>query len=273
MSKSIINYPKIGRCIYCPETDGLSREHIVPYFLGGRMELKDASCDKCADITKKFEQTCAHDIFGPLRLISGIRGRHKNKRPTHLEVVVEYPDRTETVKIPVDEYPVVSIPMPILPPPGLRVGRTEQPRVMDLQYEKISVSTLDRYIGFRDQLADLGATTAHVPMRFQFNAFLRLLAKIAHGITVANFGLGSFEPMLPDLILGQQDNNLGHLIGGTDASMPTDNEKHSGPKDGEDFHKIAVARIPINGSVFMVCRIQLFCVFDMPVYEVIVGRP
>ena len=44
-------------CIYCGATDGLTTEHIIPYSLGGRFELPEASCNECTEITKKIEQT------------------------------------------------------------------------------------------------------------------------------------------------------------------------------------------------------------------------
>jgi hypothetical protein len=49
------------RCIFCgDESDKLSREHIFPAALGGKLELKNASCTACNNgFSKSFEQAIA----------------------------------------------------------------------------------------------------------------------------------------------------------------------------------------------------------------------
>ncbi len=41
-------YQEVGSCIYCGSTDNLSNEHIIPYGLGGNLELPKSSCSRCA---------------------------------------------------------------------------------------------------------------------------------------------------------------------------------------------------------------------------------
>ena len=49
------------RCIFCgDESDKLSSEHIFPAALGGKLELKNASCTACNNgFSKSFEQAIA----------------------------------------------------------------------------------------------------------------------------------------------------------------------------------------------------------------------
>ena len=118
----------------------------------------------------------------------------------------------------------------------------------------------------------LGAKSATFPVRFQFNAFMRLLAKIAHGAAIANFGLDTFEPLLPDYILGR-DKSLSHVIGGTNDKFILKNPTVFGPKDAVQFHVLKQGVSSFNGISYVVCRIQLFSFLRSPPYEVIVGKP
>jgi hypothetical protein len=52
-----------------------------------------------------------------------------------------------------------------------------------------------------------------VEYKFNIHAFLRLLAKIAHSMAIATYGVDIFEPFLPDIILGKRPELAGYLIG------------------------------------------------------------
>jgi hypothetical protein len=57
MSHGHTRIPTRGVCIYCGRTDvRLTNEHLVPLSLGGQHILEGASCNDCADVTKKFER-------------------------------------------------------------------------------------------------------------------------------------------------------------------------------------------------------------------------
>ena len=94
--------------------------------------------------------------------------------------------------------------------------------------------------------------------------FARMLAKIAHGVAVAFKGLDAFEPLLPDLILGNTD-LAPYLIGGSGscAPIPKDRPMHEAEVKWRNY---AVGRL-------LVCHIRLFVLLETPVYYVIVGRP
>jgi len=71
MSHGHTRIPTRGYCIYCGATGvRLTDEHVVPLALGGVHILEDASCDTCADITKKFEQDVARSNYGDSALNS-----------------------------------------------------------------------------------------------------------------------------------------------------------------------------------------------------------
>lgn len=90
-----------------------------------------------------------------------------------------------------------------------------------------------------------------------------MVAKIAHGFATAELGFDSFDPMLPEFILGKDDNAGSFLIGGW-------------PEDG--MHQ-PVATCQIGhafcewGSQTLVnVRLRFFPEHPMiPIYHVIVG--
>src|ERR1700723_614475 len=93
-----LKFGPVGRCIYCGDdgsNDKLRSEHLVPFSLGGNAELLEASCRKCEDVTKRFEQHCARAIFGQFRVKSGVQTRNPKERPKALPVRVTTPGGVE----------------------------------------------------------------------------------------------------------------------------------------------------------------------------------
>ena len=59
-------------CIYGGRSDlELTDEYIVPYSWTGKPVLKGASCRDCEDVTKRFEQKVARDLWGDAPSYSG----------------------------------------------------------------------------------------------------------------------------------------------------------------------------------------------------------
>ena len=86
----------------------LTDEHVVPLALGGQHILEGASCDYCADITKKFEQDVARELWGAPRNSYDAPSRRKKQRASHIILSDPHqPDRT--VKVPYNEYPAAMV--------------------------------------------------------------------------------------------------------------------------------------------------------------------
>lgn len=72
----------LGCCVYChaeKNDDGdclpLTSEHVIPEFLGAGLELPDASCANCQEVTSKFEGAIAQEMFDPVRKSFGLHGK------------------------------------------------------------------------------------------------------------------------------------------------------------------------------------------------------
>jgi hypothetical protein len=94
---------------------------------------------------------------------------------------------------------------------------------------------------------------------------VRMLAKIAHALAVAELGLDGFEHKLPALILGDDLSLAAYLVGDYAAPFPM-------PKRPPN-HQVAWGITPYGADWNIFVRIRLFSVHPgVPAYSVIVGR-
>jgi len=208
VSKSECTLP-IGYCIYCGATGGdLSREHVVPFALGGTKVLLEASCAGCAMITSKFERFCTRTMLGPFRVRTGAPTRRHKQRPAELPLgLIDSDGSSREVEVPASEHPATLM-LPVFDEPSILVGLSEERK-----------ETFKMWIALPDaDVLDLPQRHNASAMKlgsFEISNFCRLLAKIAHGAafyTDSNW-MTSFEPLLVDLILGKTTEHRS-IVGG-----------------------------------------------------------
>ncbi len=249
---------RIGYCIYCRMAQGpLSKEHVIPFGLipvGYRESwvLQGASCRKCHAITSAFEGHVLGQVFRTSRAALGLRTRHGKVVTGTL--IVERGGTLEEVRIPIKDYPA-TIFFPKFPPPAYLDGR---------EY----ASGIEVNGNWIIQVA--GPPLKSVAQRYetkklQFRATLkghsypRLIAKVAYGVAVADFGLEGIENayVLP-AILGESS-DIGRWVGCDGLTMI---------KNRQHLH--TVSRSVVNGEI--IARVCLFAKFGAPEYVVVVGR-
>jgi hypothetical protein len=249
-------YPPVGQCIYCGDSADLTDEHIIPYALlpkGGDWFLPKASCQKCADITKRFEGQVCGGMFGPFREQLGLKSR--SKKTGRIKVRYNYPDGSLIDKeINVSDFPQLCMGFR-WPIPGILLGNVPTNQYtgeLVVRYDKAKMEAHATEM----QAVRMGRVG---PLHFA-----RMLAKIAHAFTVAKYGIDSFEPLLPPLILGASD-AAPFLVGGDASGSPANQ-----PKVLHDIFRMDCHRD--DGPVYLSTAIQLFAMIGMPRYHVIVGR-
>jgi hypothetical protein len=249
-------FPAVGRCIYCGTTERpLSKEHIVPYALGGNLILPKASCDECADKTKLVEQICSRQMFGPWRLKMNAPTRHPAQRPSALVLEIERMSGTvERVRVQTEEHPSTLM-MVTWGPPRL-LSSTPGDAMVFMHIPEPSI--IPRLF------CDLDAREVRLP-EFDQLQFARLLAKIGYASGVAR----RYIPINPDddlprFICGRTTEYL-HRIGGivSDLHKPTTRDV---------LHRIHFYKARANESVYSVVGIRLFAPFGAPLYSVVLGR-
>jgi len=244
----------IGKCIYCGSADNLTKEHIVPRGLGGRQKLFSASCKKCAKITSGFERDVVREFFILVRTKLGLPTYHPKKRPGSFSFMVTIDGKEEVVNFPVSDCPTLFM-MPHFEKPGyIR---------KDTQGKGISVTGMSLHGSGSGELK-----TKYNVESISFTAdlhtsFARVLAKIAYGMTVFQYGLDMIEEayVLP-CILGKKD-DVGQWVGCEDPHKSPDLLTRERFSYRIDF---------LTKKSEVGARIRLFANYQTPEYLVIVGR-
>ena len=232
-----------GRCIYCGNQDdpgSLTREHVIPEGLGGGLLFLKASCKKCEKVTGQFEQECLRTNFSVYRTIA------------------KFPSSRPPLKTP------RGLCLPRLPRPGLLVGR---PPGADLICDGAMI-----WSGFTP-----GEAPERGPFAFNFVAFIRMLAKIAHGYAVGELGMDSFSHMLPDVILWKRPELAQTLVGLSDhpyARLP-DNQFVAPQVIESDpmyaAHETYFKVLTRETDYLVLIGVRLFAAHGAPFYECIAG--
>lgn len=247
----------VGTCIYCRTiSDDLTTEHIIPFGLNGPWILLEASCKTCAGITSGFERAVLKKTFGVVRTALDFPSRRKQDRTDKLPLSIVREKKTETVYLPINDYPAV-IGMPHFEPPAYLDKRTdERLRTVGFTGTQIGGPNINS-VG-----SSLSAESINLNAKFEpVGAFARLLAKIAYGCAVAavKCDLNRFEDVyvLP-AILGKS-NDIGRWVGG----RGNDQLAHE-----NDLHYV---KFYVNDGELHI-HVRLFAQFGAPEYVVVVGR-
>ena len=253
-SKPMVFGP-IKRCIYCPSTDGLTTEHVIPFALGGAIILLDVSCPACREITRKFEEDFLRSDLGHFRAQANFPTRKKKERPTH-KILTHELDGSE-VRIDLKDLPTV---LPVIKFPGVPGIILDKP-AEPIQYRHSLLAILDTRLE--------RAAKEHSDRSFEYTLhpeqFIRVLAKIAHGFVFATFDMQSIRPMLLDVILKGDLSQAGYLIGKGDKDLESDVATH--------MCEWVIFRNNNQDRFLIGARIKLFSIIKKaPTYLVIVGE-
>jgi hypothetical protein len=250
-------YKPADHCIYCGSTDNLSDEHMIPYGLqpkGGDWFLPKASCDKCADITKRFEGLCLQGTLGPLRAKLNLKSRSKPK--VTVELTTNYRDdgRLEKKLVPLEEFPMVCLGFD-WEAAGLLRHVEPTTEFAGRQIVRYAEGELEKSLrdGEAIKIAKVGQLD-----------YAKMLAKIAHSYAVAKFGESAFEPVLPNLILGKNA-RAPYFVGGDKSGAPLVNQPAI-------LHDVYPQACDLNGVPHLLIGIRLFAFIGMPRYLVVAGK-
>ena len=244
-----MRFKSVGECIYCGDhSDKLSDEHIIAYGLGGEDVLPHASCKSCQNITSKFELEVLRRELLQVRTKLELPSR-KSSLPKELPITVKLGDEAKTFNLPRQKHPTL-LNCLLYPPPGVLGGNTPEKgiNIIGAQLCQIGGPSL------KETLRDLGSNTIEFGQSSLGNEFEKMLAKIALGYAVAEYGINAVRSSpLKSIITGKTE-NVGHWIG-------------SGvfrPVYGKKFHRVILQK---TGN-WLFTRIYLFA--GMPEYIAIV---
>jgi hypothetical protein len=244
-----------GACIYCGRNDvPLTDEHVVPLSLGGKHVLQDASCPLCADITKKFEQDVAREMWGDARNSYNAPSRRKKLRKTHIRLT-DPEDPGRRVKVPYSEYPAAMI-FYKMNRAGLLEG---MPDTVDMSarwqltaiHDDLKAKEFEKRFGVK-----LTSKFRHVP-----DSFARLIAKIAYCHTLCVLHPGDFRPICLPYILDDKC-NPSYVVGGSfDIAEP----------NLDKGYVLGTVGFADSDRLMLLAEIRLFANLHTPTYHAVVG--
>lgn len=255
-------YAPVGRCIYCGAkrydsfSKTLSLEHIIPEGLGGKYELPEASCRKCAVETGRVEQTCLRGFLWPLRSTLGIKGKRGRKYPSAFPI--EYRSAREAIDktiltVAASDLPVLAHFVQFRDPPLILTGGFEVSTVVRFPF-------IEREPGAKVPDGVLSLSIPVIP-------FVRMLAKIAHSYATGEAGHGNFKPVLQGLIRTGRGAWRDYIGGDPDHS------KLSSPPRSEYMHHVHLYIQKHDDVYFLIVDLQLFGFLSAPIYQIVVGYP
>jgi hypothetical protein len=252
----------IGKCIYGDNhpTDDLSKEHVLPLGLSGGVLLLKASCKSCRDTTSAFETACLRQNFGMVRAHREMPTRRPSERPRHGKLYIHDGENEEIREVPLDELPNVLALPEFGAIPAYISGGLNPPYIGMQMYGDAAE--------IRRRTALHTGPTISVGGTFDTDAFVRLLAKIGHGMMWASYKTENIRPLLLPIILDGQTADAWHLIGAGCRSLPAFSPSLGA---GANLVRCDVVENP-GAGVYVIATIQLFAEWGAPIYSVICGE-
>ena len=247
---------KAAACVYCGSRNDLTDEHIVPLNLGGKTKIPNGSCKKCAEVTKKFEQTVARTMFGAFRIKMNAPTRHPKDRPKQIEFVTII-NGTRTKKALEPSAHPGSYALPAFEIPQIVTRDTAQaPHINDI-WTWPAPDEIDKVFS---PLLPKGAQG--IIGAVNVNAFVRFLAKMSHCNCAAMYGSESFIPLLTSLIVGNST-EFADYIGG--STVP------SAVRTGNLTPTLVNSIVRVHSTFYFKVTIQMFPSQGGPMYDIYTG--
>jgi len=266
-------FPSPGECIYCGARGDdveLTDEHIIPFSLGGNVEILRASCKACAAITSGLELHLGRKVLWDHRVHAKIPTRRSKERPDTLPTRVSVGfGEEQTLHLPIQDHPYF-LPMPIWGLPGILTG--SQPSAQFPQEMAHLFHHIPPNIRETLKLTDGETAPIMVPeIKIDSHKFARAMAKIAYCQAVIFYGLRGFRRLaITDLILGKHP-LVPHFVGCETKEPPP-------PTPGKGLHMVDLRSVFIGRMTLIVGSVRLFAhsgtaEHGTPLYRVVVGAP
>lgn len=265
--RNTVRAAPVGICIYCHDAhrrpgEKLSEEHVIPFGLGGRFIIPEASCSRCAGITGAFEERVLRGFMRDARVVAGLPTRRPKERPQTIPLQAKQGEGFQLFELPLSEA-LGFLHLPTLSPSSFLTG---QPPVTGVNL--VGIETIHFGKPLEDVAAALNTRTIQTTVNFDITAFARLLAKIGYGFAVAQLGPYSLSevPVLP-MILGTVDDGS-TWVGSADYELPVEEKK---PTHAVGFVELN-RRIGNETEAVLISRVKLFANTGATGYDVVVRR-
>jgi hypothetical protein len=245
---------RIGHCVYCRSTAGLTDEHSVPYSIWGVDRLIGASCQNCSGATQKIEDYAYRRLLAKSReLMNAPTRKAKRTGRWNGSGTLYKSDKEEEIPLP------LALPLLIMPfPEYLPRSVTGRPRSQLHDRMRFSVNDL---VGRGPSGSDQWTTE---PYKIDHDKFLRAIAKIAYCEFIRMFDNTYVNEEVSDYIVrGVGDPSF--IVGGKHGDPP-DKNLHS------IEHMLGRWQVPSTRTGYsLLARVRLFSFLNTPSYYVWLG--
>lgn len=247
-----------GYCIYCGDANGpLTREHIIPYSMGGGPVLQAASCLPHALITSQLEQEIARNAYGLYRAENNFPSRNSKNYVTTLNRKVTLEGITfndEKVELEIRASDLPSMPIFVhLNPPGILLDKSPDD-LFDVTTEVLPSKGL-RQLREKHGLKEIRGPVSSFPL----SAFSRFLAKVGHAFSCSVYARDQYHPFLQAFIL-EGPGGGPHYVGGFN------------PRLNQSSELLKIREEIIGNQTLVVVEISLKQFPFMPRYQVVCGE-
>jgi hypothetical protein len=236
------------------------------------MTLVNACCAPCQqEINKNIENICL-EWWRDIRYRRHIGRRRVENRPKTLPLSVRVSPGWRLVTIsehlrdPTGIWEVQNVPYE-QHPAMIAMSAFKSPGILrDLSPEQSAKDYLAGWHWRHMEPTKLNPISNTIRAKITFDPviFGRLIAKIAHGISVVRFGINGFQPFLSHIILGKDLSKMWYYVGGDPIRPPK-------PINSHLLTRIFIAPEQIERDLIF-AEIRLFANLGAPIYYAIVGQ-
>jgi len=252
----------INKCIYCGG-EGETDEHIIPFALGGTAKLFKASCEKCRNITSKYERNPLRNNWVEARAVLDYPSRKRDFGDEKFLLSVTFKNGEDGIlELPKNKVlgltPFLLYPLPAFFAPN--------------NYNHGILVTGQLVISFGMDIKALtreyGLSAIRHDVFYKCNDTEIMIIRIAYCALIALLGVNSLDQcfVLPT-IMGEKD-DAGFWFGCDPEGKIT---PLIGKQNSKNVIKLGVLQKPGDKNRYIVVRLKFFASSDAPEYIVIIG--
>lgn len=256
----------INKCIYC-DGAGETDEHIIPFALGGKVKLINASCESCRTITSKCELNPLKENWEEVRAVLNYPSRHRNFSNKKFPLKVTLKDGSEKIlELPKVEAAGLAI-FVEYQLPAFFAPSNYKSGIKANGSDLISFGTPIEILGKKYGFKKVEYGNKYIGIDFP-----KMVAKIGYCAAVAVFGIDSFDKrfVLPALLDKKDD--IGFWMG-------CDHKGIIAPLIGKQSDSNAIvlhileetSNNTSNNTRYVLARLKFFALSDSPEYIVVIG--
>lgn len=255
----------IGKCIYCgEEKEKLTKEHVIPYALGGTIILHNASCEECRRVTSQYERNPLSENWREVRAFLDYPSRKRKFEEEIFKLSVVLKNGKESI-LELRKKEILGMAQFLeysLPGIFLKNGMHEKGVMVT------GVSVFGLGIDLKEFAKKYNVKSFTHTMEHKSFNFERMVIRIAYSFVVVCWGYDCLDERLTLPVILNQKDDVGYWFGCDPLESVT---PAIGKQNGMNVMKIGIYKNNSSEKRYAVVRLKFFAGTDTPEYIVAVG--